>query len=201
MARAYVRAFLFLKIMKKFFIVICFVAIYSATFSQTSADRKMSKKIVGSWENTETIIDKLDEMASYIHDSNSKYLQEQIDLYNSQLDQLDDSSKIYYEQVIEQIEQQKNLLTIDSIKHNLKTNSYIGSFVFEKKGIVLITKEGAPNVKGSWRVSDNGKSLHLYIERDDVLLNIAEVSKNKLKLEQKTNMDTLEFTITYILER
>jgi len=173
----------------------------SVLFAFSACKQDAGKLIVGTWENTETTIDKLDELSKALFDANTAYLQQQIDLYNAQMDQMEDSSKAIYEQIIAEIEAKKADLNIDTIKANIKNNYKIGTFVFGEDSTLVIRNMDGDSVTGTWSVNDEGNSLALVIQGDEISLDLADISKSKMSLVQKNNMDTLEFAITYVFEK
>lgn len=170
-------------------------------FFVVSCKQDTEKNIIGTWENTETEVSKLDEVADALFKANKNYLEQQKIMYEAQLDSMDDSSKVVYEQIVANIDEQISNLSIDTIKNNIVSNYNIGTFVF-KQDSSLVIKNGEDSVVGSWSITgDEEKTLNIKVQEDEIPLVITDMSKNTMTISQTTSIDSLEFDIIYTFEK
>jgi len=90
--------------------------ILSIVFVFSSCKQDVEKLIIGSWDNTSTEVEKIDEVAKSILDANINYLQQQKSVYESQLKTMDDSTKAIYQQIIDNMNSQLSTLNVILLK-------------------------------------------------------------------------------------
>lgn len=183
--------------MKKIF---SYLTILSVVVLLASCGGASSDMIIGSWQNTNTEVSKLDEVADALFQANKMYLEQQKDMYVGQMATMDDSSKVIYEQIIQSIDDQIAELNIDTIKHNIVANYDIGTFVFNADSSLVI-KAMDDSVVGTWSLDAEITELKLMIQGDEIALNISDLSKDKLVIVQESEIDSLKFEITYTFEK
>ena len=168
-------------------------------FSLSSfGQNKTEKLLIGTWENDLTEVEKLDKVAESLLQANITYLEQQKDLYTSQMLALDDSNKAAYEKIIVNIDNQLAQLNVDTIKEKIKNNYSIGTFIFNKdKTLTIKTKQDS--IIGSWVVNED--TLNLTIQNEVIPLIIKHISRKRLILVQNNSLDTLKFDITYYFKK
>jgi len=174
------------------------LAILSIVLIFSSCKKDTEKLIIGTWENTTTEVEKLDKVAESLLQANISYLQQQKDLYTSQMADLEDSNKTAYEQIILNIDNQLAQLNVDTIKNNIKNNYKIGTFIFKEDNTLTIKTE-QDSIIGSWAVNED--TLSLTVQNDVIPLLVENISKKELVLVQNNKLDTLEFDIIYSFEK
>jgi hypothetical protein len=180
--------------MKKTFLSIALISIILLTFSC----KNYEKEIIGSWENTQTEITKIDSVVKTLYDANKNYLLKEKEIYTSQMDSIADSLKTSYQKTIDIIDQQLSELNSDTIKARIQKNYKIGIFKFnEDKTMYIKTKRDS--VAGSWAIS--GDTLTITLQKKDIPLYIKSLDSKKLVLVQKTNIQKLNFDIIYTFEK
>lgn len=174
------------------------LAILSIVLVFSSCKKDYEKLIIGTWDNTSTKVDKIDDVAKALFQANITYLQKQKSTYESQIKTMPDSSKAIYEQIMANIDDQLKSLNVDTIKNNIKDNYKIGTFIFNEDKTLTIKSKG-DSIVGSWSVSKD--TLNLTIQKNQVPLIIKDVSKKGLVLVQNNNLDSLKFDITYYFDK
>lgn len=183
--------------MKKIF---SFVSILSIVVLLASCKQNSGEMIIGTWDNTVTEVSNLDEVAGALLNANKLYLEQQKNLYVSQMDTMPDSSKVIYQQIISSIDEQIAELNLDTIKANIINNYDIGTFVFNADSSLII-KAMDDSVKGTWSINADQSVLKLMIQGDEIPLKINEISKAKLVIVQESSIDSLDFEIKYTFEK
>jgi len=180
--------------------ILSFVSILSVVILLASCNKSAGELIIGTWENSQTEVSNLDEVADALFGANKTYLEQQKDLYTSQMTTMDDSSIVIYEQIVQSINEQIADLNIDTIKANIVANYDIGTFVFNNDSSLVI-KAMDDSVVGTWSINADETVLNLTIQNDNIPLDIEEISNTKLILVQESTIDSLEFDIKYIFEK
>jgi hypothetical protein len=183
--------------MKKLSLVVLgFVLLLSFSACQKSAN----ETILGSWKNTSTDVTKLDQISSFLFDLQVNNLEDQIESYSTQVDLMDDTSRFAYEQIISNLQTQLDDLSVDSVKSSIIANFEIGTFTFNEDSSLTI-KTKMDSVDGKWNISVDELTLNLEVQSEVVPLKISEISKDKLVIVQSSNIDTINFEVTYSFER
>ncbi|MBN2893251.1 MAG: hypothetical protein JXL97_15375 [Bacteroidales bacterium] len=183
--------------MKKLFsLFIVFVVLL--TFS--SCKQSPEEMLLGTWQNTNTEISKLDAISQLLYDYQVTNLNEQLQTYKDQLELLDESQKSAYEQIISNLEKQLTDLSIDSIKGTITSNLKKQSITF-KEDSTLILKSEIDSVTGTWNLTEDAKKLNILIETDVMTFDINELSKEKLIFVMNNDIDTINFDVTYSFEK
>lgn len=177
-------------------VVVGFVVLLSLSACKKSAN----ETILGTWKNTSTEVNKLDQISSFLFDLQVNNLKDQINSYSTQLESMDDSSKFAYQQIISNLQTQLDGLSVDTVKKNIESNFKIGTFTFRDDS-TLVIKTNMDSVDGKWNISEDELTLNLEVQTEVVPLKISEISKDKLVIIQSTNIDTLNFDVTYYFER
>ncbi len=183
--------------MKKTFLSLFILSIV-LVFS--SCKQNTEKMIIGSWNNTSTSVNKLDELSQALLKTNKAYLQNQKDAYEKQLQTMNDSTKKIYTQIIATIDQQINNLNVDTIKNSIKNNYRIGTFIFNKdKTLTIKAPKRRDSAIGSWSISKD--TLNLTIQNNQIPLLIKKISSKTLTLVQESHLDSLKYEITYSFDK
>lgn len=177
-------------------VVVGFVVLLSLS----ACKKSVNETILGTWKNTNTEVNKLDQISSFLFDLQVKNLKDQINSYSSQLDSMADSSKFAYQQIISNLQNKLDGLSVDTVKKNIESNFKIGTFSF-KEDSALVIKTSKDSIEGKWNISDDESTLNLKVQKEVVPLKISEISNDKLVIVQSTNIDTINFDVTYYFER
>lgn len=180
--------------------IMSLLVVVTIILSLTSCKQDPQKLILGEWKNVKTDVTKLDEVTNFLYTSQKDYITGQVSSYELTMSTLDDSSKIIYQQFINELKAQLDTLTIESIKKSIERNYSIGTFIFNEDKTLVIKNE-VDEVKGSWYITEDGKELKIKFEEDEIPLQITDISKSKFVILQKNNMDSIEFEISYSFEK
>ena len=178
--------------MKKLFPII-FVLIFLITFSSCKQDTE--KLLIGSWNNTNVEISKINEISKLLYHYQVQNIEQQINDYSIQLENLEESQKTAYKEIISNLETQLSELTIERVTDEIISNYNYNTFSFYEDSTFVI-KSDSDSIVGTWALNKKDQTLKISIETDEIYLTINDISNNNLVTVQNTDIDTINFDIS-----
>ena len=173
-------------------ITLAFVILLSFSACKQSS----SEIIVGTWENTNTEVSKIDEVSELLHYYQVMNLEQQIEMYVAQIEEMEDSMVFAYQEIVSNLQNQLESLTVDSVKNNILSNFNIGKFTFNEDSSIVIKTE-IDSVVGTWSLNEEEQTLGIKIQGDNISLKITNISKEEMILVQNSDIDTINFDVIY----
>lgn len=176
------------------------IFVFIILLSLNGCKQSSEKLLIGSWNSTNIEISKIDEISKLFHYYEVQNLEQQIEDYTLQLKTTEDSIKPVFEEIINNFNSQLSELTVEKVKDEIISNYKYNTFSFNEDSLFVI-KSDTDSIVGRWTLNNKDQILKISIKSDDIYLNIKDISKNNLTVVLNSNIDTINFEITYTFEK
>ncbi len=179
---------------KKLFLIL-FIGIF---ISINSFGQKSAKRIIGIWHNYSVSIKNIEKLSQAVFIKNKSLYEKQKTLYIELFKEANDSNKMFYQQIIAQIDNKLKTLSLKTTRNSILKNSKFETFTF-KKNKTLVIKNEQDSAVATWFILND--SLKLMVNGNKMSMYIKKLKPKKLILEQNSSFDSVSYRIVYFFNK